>query len=471
MRKYVGGARLAPVVGLAAATAVGLAMEAQASGFQLKEQSAEGLGNAFAGSTAKAQDLSTIFFNPAGMTALSGHQGQGVVSYIIPRAEFQADATSYNTPGAFYNGTSISGSPTQDDAIDDAMVPAAYAMYDVNEDWKLGLAVNVPFGLVTDYDDNWVGRYHALKSDLKTIAIQPSVAYQVNDWFSVGGGPVIQHAEAELTKAVDARSAVFGGAFQQTLTATGGNQALAAATANAAARGVPDAYSKVTGSDFSVGYTLGVMFEPMETTRIGLSYRSAITHELDGDVEFTNLPTALQGSTAFRNAPGRAELNLPASASLGLYHEVNDQLALMGEVSWTEWSVFEELSVYREGDGNTPLSRTVENWDNTWFYSVGATYKPTDKLKLQLGVAYDQSPVPDATRTPRVPDADRTWLAVGAGYEIMPGVTTNLAYTHIWVDEGRIDLHNEGTGLPEHNVSGKYESAIDIISAQVRVKF
>ncbi|WP_404378790.1 OmpP1/FadL family transporter [Caenispirillum salinarum] len=451
MRKFVGGARLAPVIGLAAATAVGLAMEAQASGFQLKEQSAEGLGNAFAGSTAKAQDLSTIFFNPAGMTALSGHQGQATTSYIIPRAEFEADSATFAGTGTGLDGTALPGARSQDDAIDDAMIPAAYAMYDVSDDWKIGLAVNVPFGLVTDYSDNWVGRYHALKSDLRTIAIQPSVAHKVNDWLSVGGGLVVQHAEAELTKAVD-----FG-----TIGAGFGIPGLTP--------GLNDGKTKVTGEDFSVGYTLGIMLQPLETTRVGLSYRSGITHELDGDVEFTGVPGPL--ANLFPNSGGRAELNLPATASLGLYHEVNDQLALMGEVAWTEWSVFKELSVFRQGAA-TPLSRTVENWDDTWFFSAGATYEPTDKLKLQLGVAHDQSPVPDATRTPRVPDADRTWVALGAGYEFMPGWEANLAYTHIWVDEARIDLDNEGTNPPhEHRVSGKYESAIDIISAQVRVKF
>lgn len=359
MRKYVGGARLAPVVSLVAATAIGLTTEAQASGFQLKEQSAEGLGNAFAGATAKAQDLSTIFFNPAGMTALSGHQGQLVTSYIIPRAEFKLESKSLDLPGTPLDGGFLRGEGNQGDAIDDALVPAAYAMYDASEDLKFGLAVNVPFGLVTDYDDNWAGRYHALKSNLETIAVQPSAAYRINDWLSVGGGPVFQYAKAELTKALDIGSVLA-------------NAALAPPTAV----GNPafDAKTKVTGDDFSVGYTLGVMFQPLETTRVGLSYRSRITHDLEGDIEFDGVAAPLSANPAFSNGKAEAKLKLPATASMGVYHEINDQLALMGEVAWTEWSVFKELSVYRKG-ATTPSSQTIENWDDTWFFSAGATYK------------------------------------------------------------------------------------------------
>jgi long-chain fatty acid transport protein len=390
MRKFVVGARLAPVFGLAAATAVGLAAEAHASGFQLKEQSAEGLGNAFAGSTAKAKDLSTIFFNPAGMTALSGHQSQAVVSYIIPRAEFRADSATLGVAGT----PPLSGARTQGDAINDAVVPAAYAMYDHTDRVKFGLAINVPFGLVTDYDDDWVGRYHALKSDLQTIAIQPSIAYKVNDWLSVGGGPVFQYASAELTKAVDVGA--LGGAP--------GTLAL-------------DGKSKVTGDDLAVGYTLGVMLQPLETTRVGLSYRSAISHNLQGDVKFTNMGAAAANPN-FRDGSGSAKLNLPATASVGVYHEVNDQLALMADVSWTQWSDFRELSVFRAGDpAGVPLSSTNEDWDDTWFTSIGATYKPMDKLNLQIGLAYDQSPVPDAARARRRPHLAGRWcrLRVHAG--------------------------------------------------------
>ncbi len=463
MRKFAGGARLAPVVGLMAA--VGVAADAQASGFQLKEQSAEGLGNAFAGSTAKAQDLSTIFFNPAGMTNLSGHQTDATVSYIAPRAEFTdegsglsyLDSSPMLAPLNALNGAPIQGNPNQGDAVDNALVPALYGMYDLSETLKLGLSVNTPFGLVTDYDDRWVGRYHALKSDLRTIAVQPSIAWKANDWLSIGGGPVFQHAEAELTKAVDTGSVLAG------------------VTGNAALAGNPnfDTKSKVTGSDLAVGYTLGVMLQPLETTRVGLSYRSRITHELDGDVEFSNVPAAVAANpllaASFANSGGSAKLTLPDTASIGVYHEFSPQFAMMADVAWTNWSLFRELSVYR--DNGSLLSSTPEHWEDTWFYSLGATWKPNDKLKLQLGVAYDQSPVPDATRTPRVPDGDRTWLSAGIGYEFMPGVVGNLAYTHIWVDKVNVDLGNEGGGLAEHRLRGSYESSIDIIAAQVKVTF
>lgn len=468
MRKYAGGVRLAPVVGLMAA--VGVAGNAQAAGFQLKEQSAEGLGNAFAGSAAKAKDLSTMFFNPAGLANLSGHQGQVELSYIAPTAEFTdtGSGLDYSALSALtvptaagpvqplaglaaLNGAAIPGQPGQDDAIDNALVPALYAMYDYSEDLKFGFAINTPFGLVTDYDDEWIGRYHALKSDLRTFSFQPTVAWQATDWLSIGGGPVFQYAKAELSTAVDT-GALLG------------------------APGRMDTKATVEGDSVAAGVALGVMLEPLETTRIGLSWRSGMTHDLEGDVKYTDRPdfTPLGAlapaiNARFADSEARAELNLPDIVSLGVYHEFSDSLAVMGEVSWTNWSVFRNLTVYREG--GQLVSSTPENWEDSFFYALGATWKPMDKLSVQLGVAYDQSPVTDEFRTPRVPDADRTWLATGIGYEVMPGVTANLSYTHIFVDDARVDL-GSGDGLvPAHTLRGTYESDIDIVSAQVRVTF
>jgi len=248
------------------------------AGFQLKEQSAEGQGNAFAGSTAKAYDLSTIFFNPAGMTRLSGHQAGVIVSYISPRAEFTASGSPTIGGGAPLSGSRM------DQAGEDAVVPAFYAFWDFNPDLKFGLAVNTPWGLMTEYSDQWVGRYHAIKSHLQTVNVAPSVAYRVNQQLSVGAGIQIQYAKAELTNAL------------------------------ALPLGLPDGKATLEGDDWGFGANVGLLYEFSPQTRVGLNYRSRVSHKVDGDIDFQGAEAL--GSPLLSDTGAKADLTTPDIVSL-----------------------------------------------------------------------------------------------------------------------------------------------------------
>lgn len=418
------------------------------AGFAIKEQSSTAQGNSFAGATAGADDISYMFFNPAGLTRHEGLQVQSVMSIILPYSSAD-DARATTAGGAAIDGDEDSGNIGQL-----AFVPAFYSMWDPTEDLRLGLGINAPFGLVTDNPDDWVGRYHGTRSELTTINANPVVAYRVVDWFSIGAGAQIQYAKAKLESALDLGTVVGAGGGQ---------------LAN-------DGEARVDGHDIAFGYNVGVMFEPLEGTRIGLAYRSKIDHTLEGDADFdvgNGTGAALAANPAFQDTAAKADFNAPASASIGLYHDINQEWALMGEVQWTEWSEFEELRI--EFDSPQPDSVTIEDWDDSLFFAVGTTYKPeaVDGLTLRFGLAYDQSPIDEDTRTPRIPGNDRYWVSVGAGYQPFNWLDLSLSYTHIFMADGDVDLsvvddpNNAGRG----NLTASYEQHIDIVTFSGRIIF
>jgi len=401
---------------------------ALASGFQLKEQSAEGLGNAFAGSTAKALDMSTIFFNPAGMTSLDKSGFEGSVSFISPNSSVTVNSAT-NSGLAAGPGTADAGDPSKD-----AYLPVMYGMWSYSDDLKFGLGVTVPFGLKTEYEEDWAGRFSAIKSELKTTNIQPTLAYKVNDWMSVGVGAQLEVATAELT-----------------------NAAIIAANTEA----LSGLQSK---QSIGFGYSFGLMFEPIKNTRIGLSYRSRIKHTLEGDISFSN-PAA----QATLGGEGEARITLPDVAAIGIYSEITPQLALMADAAWTNWSVFDEIKI--DSDNVLTSTTTPLNYEDTYFVSVGATYRPIENLALQVGAAYDKSPTNDEFRTARIPDSDRYWLSFGAGYEIDEWLSVNAGYSHIFVDDTRVREDVTSPSGVTTTLDASYEASIHLVSVGGSLRF
>ncbi len=382
-----------------------------ASGFSLVEENASGLGNAFAGGAASAEDASTVFFNPAGMTRLTGTQVSIVMHAIKPAIEFSNSGST---------GTGGNGG----DAGSWALVPNFYVVTELSPSLRAGLGVSSPFGLKTDYDADWIGRFQAVKSDLKTININPSLAYKFNNQFSIGVGLNAQYISAELTNAVRLS-------------------------------GNAEGFAQVKGDDWSFGYNLGVLYELSSLTRFGLAYRSDVRHKLEGDVTFTGVPAP--------NGPISAEITLPETISLSGFHQINPQWAVMSDVTWTRWSRFQELRIVRN-TGITVGQPTIENWDDTYRFALGASYQQSKQLKLRGGIAYDQSPVSDAYRTARIPDANRTWLSAGATYQLTKKSALDIGYAHIFIANAAIN-----TGPPA--LIGEYNSSVDILSAQYNYRF
>ncbi len=398
------------------------ANHAVASGFALVEESASGLGNAFAGGAASAEDASTLFFNPAGMMRLSGQQMSLVLHAIKPSVEFS------NTAGIAAPGRQLGNSGG--DAGHWAAVPNFYYVAELSPQLRAGVGISSPFGLKTDYDANWMGRFQAIKSELQTININPSLAYKINDKLSVGAGLDVQYISAELTNAVYLGPAP-----------------------------TPEGFAQVKGDDWSVGYNLGVLYEMDRATRFGVAYRSDVRHKLKGDVTFS-------GPFTFApNGPISAEITLPETVSLSGFHQINPQWAVMGDVTWTRWSRFNQLSIVRD-NGQLVGPTTQENWNDTLRYAVGANYQATNKLKLRSGIAYDQSPVSDQYRTARIPDANRVWLTFGASYKLTQADSLDAGYAHIFVDNASINMRSSGGQLV-----GTYSNSVDILSVQYNHRF
>lgn len=433
----------------------GLSSSALASGFAIIEQSVSGLGNAFAGGSASADDATTVFFNPAGMTLLDGQQVVAGAHVIVPSAKFTA-TTATNALGMSL-GTNNGG-----DGGKTKVVPNLYYTNKLTDKISVGLGINSPFGLATEYNKDWVGRYHALKSEVKTVNINPSIAFKVTDQFSIAAGVNAQYIDVTLSSMVDGGLVNFSAGDPLGLGVAG--------VSNTAY----DVRVENTADDWAFGYNLGLLYEFSENTRLGLAYRSKIKHKVSGDVK-TSVPAVLTPLAGlFQNQSIDGSVTLPASASLSLYQRINDKLALMGDVTWTGWSSFDKLTIEFNGSGiaGSSSTTTTENWDDSWRYSVGATYQATDALRLRTGLAYDETPIPDKYRTPRIPGEDRFWVTLGAGYQLNETWNLDCAYAHLFVPDSKME---KSAANPEDTargtVIGEFENSVDIASVQLSYRF
>ncbi len=423
--------------------------EAGASGFALVEQSVKQVGSAVSGGAASAEDASTIFFNPAGMTRLRGKQVVVGAHYIVPSAEFSGNATTNPLLG----GATISGGDGGD-AGGGSFVPTFFYANEINDRMVLGLGISAPFGMRTEYDDDWEGRYHAIKSDVKTVNINPSIAYKMNDQLSLGAGLNFMRASAELSNAVDYSAACIGAAGPAACAGFG------LATPGTAAT---DGTVVVEGDDWSYGFNLGLLYELNQGTRIGLAYRSEVKQKLTGTADFTAPNATAQAvmGAVLADTGASAEVTLPASLSLSVTTQVSPKWELMADVTWTEWSSFDELRIKFD---NPLKSDSVqpENWRDTYKVSLGFNYRHSAQWTWRGGVAYDRTPIPsDEDRTPRIPGNNRIWLAAGVSYQPSSDVTLDFALAHLFVDDTEIEATDSNFG---HVLSGSYDSDVNIVS-------
>lgn len=418
---------------------LGLAMsaggDARGAGFAIYEQSAAGLGVAYAGMAALAEDASTVFWNPAGMVHLPGDTFTFVGSYIIPSGKFRNQGSMTLVPNV---GTFPTSGGTGGDAGTPAFVGATYLSHQLSDDVWFGLGINAPFGLVTDYDDDWVGRYHGIHSELLTVNLNPSLGFKVSDSFSIGVGVSFQYAYASLTNAVDT------GFLLQ-------------------APGTADSFIKVDGGGFGFGANVGFQWAPTDDSRIGVHYRSEITQSLSGDAVLSVHPSipGIGGGT-FKGL-ANATATLPDTVSISGMYNVTPDVTLVADATWTQWSdlpaIVIDVSGLPTGNGAT-VSQL--NWEDTWRFSAGAIWRYDDDLSFRVGYAFDESPVPSATfRTPRIPDADRHWLGVGVNYKILDGVEAALAYGHHFVPSNPI-ANTSPDGL--HTLVGEFDSQTNLFT-------
>jgi long-chain fatty acid transport protein len=433
------------VLALSVASAlIALAPRAHASAFALAEQGVSGLGNAYAGAAAAAEDASTVWWNPAGMSRLPrGKHALFGGHVIIPSTEF-------NNNGSIPAALQPTGLSNGGDAGDTAIVPNIFFVMDLNPAWSFGLGINVPFGLATEYSSDWIGRFQGIKSEVMTLNINPSVSYKLSDRASLGFGISYQRGEIDLVTAAN-YAAAAGGALGPELEGL-----------------------NTTGLDGDTwGFNIGALFDITPATRVGVHYRSALDYELDGTTSFSNVPGPLAANPALANGNVKLELETPATLSFSVAHRLNSQLELLGDATWTEWSRIDRLPLARTsgplvGTPTGNIDTLVFNFDDTWRFSVGANYKWTDQWTLRAGYAFDESPVPNPeTRSVRLPDNDRHWFSVGATYQMSRSSRLDMGYTFINVEDADINNTQAGKGT----VRGTYEATVNILSVSYQHSF
>lgn len=458
---------------IALALASGLSSQAQAAGFALIENSASGMGNAFAGAAAIGEDASTVYFNPAAMTRLSGNNISVAGHTISTSADFTNEGS-----------TSVSTAPlsgTDDDGGVNAIVPNFYYTNQLSDYWTFGLGVNAPFGLETNYDEDWVGRYSATKSEVMTLNINPSLAAKVSDKFSLGFGFNIQYMEATLANQMDS-GAICTKLLASDPTSGFYNDVNGAATDCAVTHGLVigssavDSSQSLNGDSWSWGMNIGMLYDISESTTLGVAYRSAVSHGLDGNVDFsrsTELDTFLTGNVQYNalfnnNTPGiESTTQLPDTLSVSVTHAATDKMVILGDITWTDWSKFDELKIEFDNEYQT-TSTTPENWGSSLRFSVGMNYQASDAIKYRVGLALDQTPIGSAEeRTARIPGNDRTWISLGMGYKFSPEMSMDVGYSHLMVDDTPID----NTDAFGNTLTGTYEADVDILSVQGNFKF
>ncbi|MEK6731229.1 MAG: outer membrane protein transport protein [Pseudomonadota bacterium] len=385
-----------------------------ASAFQSFEQNASDLGDAYSGIAAIADDASTEFANPAGLTRIK--HPEVAASTVLVDASSDFTATGATSQGNNILNTAAS---KKDEPLGLNPLPAFHYATPLTDRVFFGLGVTVPFGLSGNYDKNNAARYFATRSKLMTLNIGPSLAWKIIEPLSIGAGFDVQYLRADLDQQVDA-----AGILQPN--ATNRDQ---------------DATIKNTADDWGVGYHLGLLYQMTQETRMGFLFRSPVHYHLEGKskVTYYNLSPGDQDnleSKGLRNSDIDANMAMPAYAVLSLVHDFNREWTTMSSVSYTHWSRFQDLTL--RFHSNAPPVTIKENFHNTLRYALGANYRLNDRWLFRLGTAYDNSPTNNHWRTVRLPDADRIWWSLGLQYKPMKQLAVDVGYSYIYIKNGNV---------------------------------
>ncbi|MDE2582943.1 MAG: outer membrane protein transport protein [Rhodospirillales bacterium] len=407
-------------------------------GFQVRPGSPDWSANAFAGMAAKAYDASTAWSNPAGMTRLDRSEIDVGLNAVTPSIRFRGTD--------LVNGVPVSGT-TGGDAGQTAFVPSGEAVWAVAPGIRLGVSVGNPFGLRSVWPGTFVGRYQALVSSITDTEIGFAVAYQLTPTLSIGGGPVIDHLEVRLTNALNIGP-------------------LASVTG--------DPVYDVHGSNWAVGYHLGVLWQPSDTLRLGIDYRSRISEDLHGS-QHVAVPAALAtispaaaGGLAALDQAGGSHITLPDVLTASAVWGVARGVSALATLQWTHWSLIQTITVVGDKGSDIPL---VERFRDSWMGSLGVNVRPSfaPRLLLQAGAGYERGPVTDAARTPQLPDLDTVLAGVGLSFDATRRLRLQAAYLHEFGIGGRANSYSATASAGV--LTGSYSLNVDVVSLGLAWQF
>jgi len=457
---------------LAIVGALALPQSATAGGFQLKENSAKGMGRAYAGSTTAGDDASVVINNPAAMSDLKGTYAQFDMTGINFGTHFHGSAHDAL-------GRPISGDNGGDGGTT-LPVPAMVFVTQVSDKVHLGAGFSVPFGFQTEYNRNWVGRYQAIKSKIQTFDATLSGSYELTDSFSLGASFIAQKTNAELTNAIN-YNMVGLGLIQQSAAAGQISPAMAQALAAQVSAVVPpgsDGFARIKGDDWAYGWQVGAYYKLTPNDRFAVDYHSKITHSIQGTGNFTvpdNVAALLSnpavapllgGGTPFQHTNATAGFTTPEFVSLSYWHQT-EKYGVGADASWTRWDRLKQLEVNYDNPAQPPSTQKF-GWHNSWVFSVGGDYYLNDKLTLRAGIAMDKTPTSAALRDPRVPDALRKEVAFGVGYKASEHFELDASYMHIFVNKAVISGALSATG---DTLTGYSDAYGNLLSVSAQYKF
>lgn len=437
-----------------------------AGGFSLNEQSASAMGVANAGTAANPENATTVFFNPAGMSQLSGTN----MSFGAAVLDIDAELKDGTGRAVRDDGRPVIGG-NGGDIADPAVLPNFYMTHEVNDWLDVGFGLHAPYGLAADYENDFKGRFFADKTELTAIAFSPSIAVNDGNGFSMGAGVNIIYAEGRLTKFQD-----YSG--------TEARFALPPGT-------LDDGYADVEGDDVALTFAFGMLWELSERTQFGISAQTGAELELEGDAEIRNFPQGSLGpggitfSQSTVTEEAMVPLEIPESITFGARHRITDTVTLLAGATWAKWSRFEALDIVSREDNGPVSSRAgpglgddrliahvSENWKDTWKANVGAIWQATPEWAFKAGYAWDESPVNDDFRTARIPSGDRDWLTLGAQYaDARSGWAVDVAAGVLLFDDEDVDEQNYDVNDEPMPGAARYQGTyeLDAWSAGVQI--
>ncbi|WP_223458885.1 MULTISPECIES: outer membrane protein transport protein [unclassified Pseudomonas] len=414
-----------------AAAILSVSTSAGANGIALNEQSASSAGTAYAGRSSSALDASTIFGNPAGLTKLKRTEISGGAA-VVSVSDDISDAQS-SAPGT-----------NKGNSVPLGVVPFVYMSTPLDERFSIGLGLYAPSGLINDYESGFQGRYHGSYSTTKEITLQPTIAYRINDYVSIGGGPTINRFDAKL----------------QNDLATG------------ALNNGQDTEVTIKGDDTALGYNLGILFDLSEATSWGINYHSKVAYHLKGHTEVSGSPSVIPLDGNYDN---KIDITMPESVDTSITHHFNSRWTGYLGTTWKRWSRIQKVEAVNSG--LSPLGQAAGlgsvteemNWRDTWATAVGASYQLNQQWLLRAGYAYDPSPIRNADRSVRVPVGNRQAVTLGGAYSPNSDLTIDFAYGYLWDSKVSVKQSNNSGLQPEY--SAKYDNSANGISVQATYRY
>lgn len=412
---------------------------ADAAGFRVRETNGSAIGYAMAGIAAAPEGKAAEQFENAATLGFMDTNVDISAMYLNTNSHFKGTKASNPFTGG---GAALNLAKDGGNGGGHFIIPAAYVAYKASKSWSFGLGITTPFGLVTEYNREWIGKSHGIRSELRTININPAVAWRINDYVSIGAAWDVQHAKADLSR-------------------------------NLLVINVVDADPRVKGDSWGYGGNFGLLVAPTKATKIGLGWRTSIQHTIKGDIRYNNRKVYSEANMRLADIPldgakAKAKLKIPDIVTLSGSWDVNPAWRLLASIEWTRWSTFKELRVrYSQGKESVETS----NYKDSFFYALGALYQHNKNWGFRFGVAYDVTPTNLAHRSVRIPDENRMWFSGGAKYAWNDRSSLSLNYTYVYSRSANINQSRSNDQNAENFTKGDLVGSFDASSHIVGLNY